>query len=153
MPTQTTNYGLTKDNPEEFYNVLRVNNNLDIIDATLKENAEAIVSISNSFASSNTFQEATVVGSQIQLSQGSDSGVLKFKLNQSITGNVSLSFDGGLTSKPVVDFDGIQLTELEKGFVEVVADATFFTLRNRGGGLSSATASSVRNKINTLILM
>ena len=40
MSTQTTNYGLVKPDVEEFYDVGVMNNNLDIIDTTLKSKAD-----------------------------------------------------------------------------------------------------------------
>ncbi len=36
MPTETANYGFTKDNEDEFYNVNVVNTNLDKIDTEMK---------------------------------------------------------------------------------------------------------------------
>jgi hypothetical protein len=36
MPIETTNYGFIKDDEDEFYNVLRVNANLDKIDTEMK---------------------------------------------------------------------------------------------------------------------
>ncbi|MGN6710733.1 MAG: hypothetical protein ACTHKA_03775, partial [Anaerocolumna jejuensis] len=37
MAEQTTNFGLTKDSEDDFYNVETVNANLDIIDTEIKE--------------------------------------------------------------------------------------------------------------------
>ncbi|WP_421663372.1 hypothetical protein [Lysinibacillus telephonicus] len=41
---QTTNYGLKKPEQTDFYNVQDFNDNADIIDQKLKENADNIVS-------------------------------------------------------------------------------------------------------------
>jgi hypothetical protein len=79
------------------------------------------------------YQTPTIVGTQIQISQQSDSSRLYFKLDAALSGgNITISTDAGATELPLVDIDGVAITQLEKGFVEVVADATFFTLRNRG---------------------
>jgi len=50
MPTETANYGFTKDNEDEFYNVNVVNNNLDKIDTEMKriENAIPIITPTDS---------------------------------------------------------------------------------------------------------
>lgn len=42
MSTQTTNYGFIKDDGDEFYNILKVNSNLDKIDAEIKKVEERL---------------------------------------------------------------------------------------------------------------
>jgi hypothetical protein len=80
-----------------------------------------------------TYQTPTIAGEQIRITKQSDANRLYFKLDDNLTGgNITISTDGGATEKPLQDVDGNPVTLLEKGFVEVVADATFFTLRNRG---------------------
>ena len=84
------------------------------------------------------FQTPVVVGSQLQIN-GNDLAKRYFiKLDSPVEGDISISLDGGATSKNVVDVDGNQVTSLSKGFVEVVAVSNFFILRNSGvgGGIS-----------------
>jgi hypothetical protein len=50
MSTQTTNLGLTKDTSEDFYNIDKVNVNLDIIDAAVGDNSEVKVAGGNGTA-------------------------------------------------------------------------------------------------------
>lgn len=42
MATKTTNYGLTKPEGSDFYDIGVQNNNMDIIDKQMKENANGI---------------------------------------------------------------------------------------------------------------
>ena len=78
------------------------------------------------------YQTPTIVGSQIRLQKQSDSDRLFFKLDANIEGNVTISLDNGATSMPLRDFDNVQLISLDKGFVEVIAQATFFTYVEKG---------------------
>ena len=81
------------------------------------------------------YQTATVVSRQIRLTKQSNTNILKFKLASAIANGtqITISLDGGTTSKPLQNFNGTPVTELDAGFAEVVVDATFFTLRPRGG--------------------
>lgn len=79
------------------------------------------------------YQTPTIVGTQIRISKQSNTNRLYFKLDNDLVGGITISLDGGVTSKPLQDFEGVQLTELEKGFVEVIANASFFTLIPKGG--------------------
>lgn len=79
------------------------------------------------------YQTTVVSGTQIQLEKQSNSNRLLFKLESELTGNITVSTDGGETSKNLVDVDGVQITSLDKGFHEIVAAANFFILRNKGG--------------------
>jgi len=79
------------------------------------------------------YQIPVISGTQIRINRLSNTNRLFFQLSSDLTGGaITISTDGGTTSKPLQDVDGNAVTVLEKGFVEVVADATFFTLRNRG---------------------
>ena len=42
MASKTTNYGLNKHSPQDFYNVEARNENWDKIDAELKNNVDAV---------------------------------------------------------------------------------------------------------------
>lgn len=118
--------------------------------ANLNRIEEGIEAAHNMLADTG-YQVATVEGSQIQLVKKSDSEVLKFKLDTTIEGPVTISLDGGVTELPVQDLDGVQLTSLEKGFIEVVANATFFTLSVKSGGISSAELTQAREYINAMV--
>lgn len=121
----TTNFGLKKPEGTDYINVNDLNENADKIDTELKSHADSLAEVSTHLADM-AYQTPVVVGSQIQLQKQSNSNRLFFKLGADITGNVTISIDGGVTDKPLVDLDGVQITQLEKGFTEVVADATFF---------------------------
>lgn len=80
------------------------------------------------------YQTPTIVGTQIQLQKQSDTNILKFKLDSDLSGGaITISLDSGTTSKPLVDIEENAVTELSKGFVEVVEDAVNFTLAPKGG--------------------
>lgn len=96
---------------------------------TVKGNADDIKAHKQDYE----YQTPTISNTHIQLVKHSDTKILKFKLDADLTGNITISTDAGATEKPLVDTDGTQVTDLDKGFVEVVADADFFTLRNKGG--------------------
>lgn len=79
------------------------------------------------------YQIPNITGTQIRINRLSNTNRLFFKLGSDLSGGaITISTDGGTTEKPLQDVDGNSVTALEKGFVEVVADANFFTLRNRG---------------------
>lgn len=80
------------------------------------------------------YQIPIIVDSQIRINKLSNTNRLFFKLDNNVSGNITISTDGGATELPLQDVDGNPITMLEKGFVEVVADANFFILRNRGLG-------------------
>ena len=89
------------------------------------------------------YQTATVVSRQIRLTKQSNTNRLQFKLNTAIANGtqITISLDGGVTSKPLQNFDGTQVTELDAGFVGVVEDTSFFTLRPRGGAKLDGNAT------------
>jgi len=81
------------------------------------------------------YQTPTVVGTQIRLAKQSNTNILKFKLANDLSGGaITISLDGGSTSKPLVDIEGNAVTEFSKGFVEVIESADFFTYAPKGGG-------------------
>ena len=80
------------------------------------------------------YQTPTIVGTQIRISKQSNTDRLYFRLDNTLIGSsITISLDGGISELPLKDVEGNNVTELEKGFVEVVAEANFFTLRPRGG--------------------
>jgi len=54
MPTKTTNYGLVKPTPEEYYNVEIQNANMDIIDTQIKADADNISALNTSLSTEIT---------------------------------------------------------------------------------------------------
>lgn len=150
MATNTPNYNLKKPAPDDFYNVADQNENMDKIDAALKEiddktenidlsglatkeEVQTLGTALNEHKADYMYQIPSIVGAQIRLNRLSNTNRLFFKLENDLTGDITISTDNGETSKPLQDIEGNQITQLDKGFVEVVADATFFTLRNKGG--------------------
>jgi hypothetical protein len=96
------------------------------------------------------YQTPTIVGTQIRLQKQSDTNILKFKLDSDLSGGaITISLDGGSTSKPLKDIDGNAVTELSKGFVEVVEDAVNFTLAPKGAKLDNII-TAIENKGGTV---
>lgn len=82
------------------------------------------------------YQTPTLSGTQIQLIRQGTTKILKFYLSADLSGgNITISLDAGSTSVPLKDIDGIQLTSLNKGYVEVVDNTTFFTYAPKGGAV------------------
>lgn len=80
------------------------------------------------------YQIPTVVGSQIRLTKQSDIDVLKFYLSSVVSGTVTISLDGGVTSIPLKDGEGNAVTEVPLGLNEVAYVTPFFILRSSGLG-------------------
>ncbi|SCG82733.1 hypothetical protein DW1_1160 [Proteiniborus sp. DW1] len=118
------------------------------VDLTPIENK---IEILNASLSDYMYQTPTIVGSQIQLIKHSDINRIHFKLDSNINGTISISIDGGTTELPLVDIEGNPVTSLDKGFVEVVADANFFILRNKGG-LSDSDKQALLDITNEALL-
>lgn len=124
-----------------------VNGNVNIaVDTTNLATKQSVEDFQNDYE----YQTPTIAGTQIRLQKRSNTNILKFKLDSDLSGTITISLDEGTTSKSLVDVDGTQVTSLEKGFVEVVADASFFILRSRGG-LSSANKLELINAINGIL--
>jgi hypothetical protein len=82
------------------------------------------------------YQTPIIVGTQIQMQQQSDNNRLYFKLDSDLSGGaITISLDNGATQLPLLDIEGQPVTEISKGFVEVIKDAVNFTLRPRGVGM------------------
>lgn len=79
------------------------------------------------------YQLPTISGTQIRLTRQGDSKRLFFYLSADLSGSITISLDAGATSVPLKDYDGVQLTSLNKGYVEVVDNTTFFTYAPKGG--------------------
>ena len=88
------------------------------------------------FVADYEYQPATVVGTQIQVPKQSDTAIVKFRLDTDLSGgNITISLDAGATEKPLVDIENEPVTELDKGFVEVVENAVNFTYAPKGASL------------------
>jgi hypothetical protein len=86
------------------------------------------------------YQTPTISGTQIQLQKQSDTSILRFKLGADLSGGaITISLDDGTTEKPLVDVEGVAVTELSKGFVEVVDDAVNFTYAPKGASLKEVS--------------
>ncbi len=80
------------------------------------------------------YQIPTLSGTQIRLTRASNTRRLGFYLSSNLSGgNITISLDAGVTSAPLKDYDGNQLTSLSKGYHEVVDNTTFFTYAPKGG--------------------
>jgi len=87
------------------------------------------------------YQNATVIGTQLRLARQGTSKRIPFMLADDLSGGViTISLDMGVTSLPLKNIDGVTLSELSKGFAEVVDNTTFFTYAPKGG-----------NKINSIV--
>lgn len=78
------------------------------------------------------YQTPTIVGSQLRLTRKSGTHRLFIKIANDLSGPLTVSLNGGASSKPLVDVNGEAVNQIEKGFAEVVEDTSFFTLRSRG---------------------
>ena len=119
---------------------------VDISGLATKEELQAVEEELTTHKADYMYQIPTIVGSQIRINRLSDTNRLFFKLENDLTGDITISTDNGSTEKPLVDIDQNQMTQIEKGFVEVVADADFFILRNRG--ISGADKQALIDIVN-----
>lgn len=99
-------------------------------------NAARMNRIENELVDQN-YQIPVVVGSQIQLIKNGATGRLFFYLDADINGSITISLDGGATSVPLKDYDNQQIGGLDKGYVEVVDNTSFFTYAPKGGGIDT----------------
>ena len=101
---------------------------------TTVNTAETDISTLQSETNQLDWQTATVVDREIQVSRPTNLKSVKFQLEADIVSGtvINISTDGGVSSLPLKDIDEVDILELEKGFYEVIADATFFTLRPSG---------------------
>lgn len=78
------------------------------------------------------YQTPIIVGNQLRLTRKSGTHRLFIKIANDLSGPLTVSLNGGASSKPLVDIEGQPINLLEKGFAEVVEDTSFFTLLSRG---------------------
>lgn len=120
---------LAEHKAENVHQFENVNTQLNTIDTKLSN--------TDNFKSDYEYQTPTIIGRQIQLQKLSDTNIIKFRLNEDIPEGtqITISLDGGATSKVLVDVENTPIAELKKGFVEVINDDVNFTLRPRGASL------------------
>ncbi|WP_165000458.1 hypothetical protein, partial [Anaerophilus nitritogenes] len=118
----TGNLKLKKPDLADVVNVEDLNYNSDIIDQQITRTKDEV----NGQLADYEYQTPQIVGSKIILHKKGDTKRLFFKMPSELNGTISISVDNGVTTKPLQDIDGNQITKLKKGFMEVVADANFF---------------------------
>ena len=124
----------SKEEFDEKINQIGILSSLTTVDKTSLVGATNEVNNKvNTHLADYEYQVPTIVGTQVRLVKQSDTNILKFKLANVLSGgNITISLDNGATSKPLQSVDGENITELDKGFVEVINDGVNFTLRPRG---------------------
>lgn len=112
MSTVTQNLGLIKDDENDFYDVNRVNDNLDKIDQFAEDNAETTIAIMNGI-STNTEAIAT------------NAATIGTKVNQSDLDSINTTVAAKANK---ADLDGLagtnRTTETVKGNADAIADNT-----------------------------
>ncbi len=103
-----------------------------------KEESDTKFGLIDSQLADYEYKTPIIDGTQIQLQkQSNNTNILKFKLDADLSGGeITISLDEGTTSKPLVDIDGVAVTELSKGFVEVVENGVNFTYAPKSKGAS-----------------
>jgi hypothetical protein len=112
---------------------------------TIDGDVSTVVTNLSNFEDDFEYPLATVVSREIQIPKLGTNKVSRFKLDADIaTGaSITISLDGGATSLPLRNIANEAILELEKGFYEVIADATFFTLRPSGASLKEDVGLNV----------
>ncbi len=124
-----------------------VGNILNLINDN-KEESDTKFGLIDSKLADYEYKTPIINGTQIQLQKQSDTNILKFKLDADLSGGeITISLDEGATSKPLVDIDGVAVTELSKGFVEVVENGVNFTYAPKTKGASLKDLKEVNEMI------
>ena len=98
MATTTTNYGLTKPEGSDFYDIGVQNDNMDIIDKQMKANAKDIAQLNSDF----TFDERSVSSGGLFVKKNKDVVIV----SSYFSGNLK----GGNTDNVVSLPDGVNFT-------------------------------------------
>ena len=98
MATKTTNYGLTKPEGSDFYDIGVQNDNMDIIDKQMKANAKDIAQLNSDF----TFDERSVSSGGLFVQKNKDVVI--------VSSYFSGNFKGGNTNNIVSLPDGVNFT-------------------------------------------
>ena len=119
--------------------------------ATAQSDINNLETSTSNFETDFEYPVATVVSREIRVTKLGTNSVTRFKLESAIANGtvISVSLDGGTTSKPLKNIDTTDVLELEAGFYEVIADATFFTLRTSGVGSNIKSIQHVTTILNS----
>ncbi|WP_342535419.1 hypothetical protein MHI04_06390 [Lysinibacillus sp. FSL K6-1151] len=147
MSTDTANYGFTKDNEDDFYNVNVVNANLDKIDTEMKRIEDAIQPISPTDSVkwlgtvAGTANALTVTHAAI--TSYSDGLGVSFAANANSTVATTLDING-LGAIPIKKANGTAVTNLKAGGVYTLRyRGSAFILQGEGGEYGNATEIDV----------
>jgi hypothetical protein len=148
MSTDTANYGFTKDNEDDFYNVNVVNANLDKIDTEMKRIEDAIQPIS---PTDSVKWIGTVGGTvnaltatHVEITSYSDGLGVSFAANANSTVATTLDING-LGAIPIKKANGMAVTNLKVGGVYTLRyRGSAFILQGEGGEYGNAVANDVR---------
>jgi hypothetical protein len=150
MPKTTTNYGLTKPNVEDFYDVNVQNNNMDIIDTKMKELFDKFMLITvgennRTDKTMNEIKEAYDNGSIIVIVYNNEHYFLQTCLFSSNSAQFYFSRNYSATSNSKLEFRTDTLVVWEEyayqGNVKLLP--TFFALSTTGGTLDGALTLNV----------
>lgn len=99
MATKTTNYGLTKPDGADFYDVDVQNDNMDIIDKQMKANANDIAQLNSDISNVNDALANTDTKLQLSniktLSLNWKDGVLEFYVDGTRIFGINARWNGG----------------------------------------------------------
>ena len=132
MATLTKNLGLTKDAQTDFYNIDKVNENLDKIDIAHGQVNASIADMSYKTAS-GTANTITMSKQGFTLTEGQ---YVEFRATANNTGNTTINVNN-LGDKSLRNEDGEQLSsgDIEEGkYYKAIWNGSFFVLAPRGGG-------------------
>ncbi len=137
MPTETANYGFTKDNEDEFYNVNTVNANLDKIDTEMKriENTIPTVSPTDSvkWLGTVTGTANTLTVTHAAITSYSDGLGVSFAANANSSAAATLNINS-LGAIPIKKANGTAVTNLKVGGVYTLRySGSAFILQGEGG--------------------
>jgi len=135
----TANYELKKPDQSDAYNIQNENDNMDIIDKTMKEISDANADI---YTTNNVGNNYSV--SIPNLTTLRDGYPIRVKFNAASTGEITIN-PSKLGAKAVVDYFGKPVTNVRKDLIANIAyDATNgnFQLLGKGGG-GTATADKI----------
>lgn len=137
MPTETDNYGFTKDNEDEFYNVNTVNANLDKIDTEMKRIEDSMPTITPADSVkwlgtvAGTANALTVTHAAI--TSYSDGLGVSFPVNSNSTAAMTLNING-LGAIPIKKANGTAFSNAKaNGVYTVRYRAGSFILQGEGG--------------------
>lgn len=141
------NVGSIKGDPGSDANVTK-----DNVETALGYTPANQTDVTN-FESQYEFRTPTISGRQIRITKPHSSNRIPINLTTTLDEGdaISISVDGGATSVLLKDSSGNDVTALASGLLEVVRVGDFFTLRNRGGGISQSDLDALITVTNEAI--